>query len=67
MLSIGSPAHERVPASTEEHLYERIAADLDDAVASRLITAMVHAHWLIGREIVEVDQPSAERSGWAKA
>ncbi|MBK7539330.1 MAG: hypothetical protein IPI49_29000 [Myxococcales bacterium] len=53
----------------EEHLYERIATILDDArsrVAHSINTAMVHAYWLIGREIVEVDQPSAERAGYGE-
>jgi len=53
----------------EERLYERIAAILDDArsrVARTVNTAMVHAYWLIGREIVEVDQHGAERAGYGE-
>ena len=53
----------------EEHLYERIATILDDArsrVARSINTAMVHAYWLIGREIVEVDQRGAERAGYGE-
>lgn len=55
------------PAS-EEHLYERVAAILDEArsrVARTVNTAMVHAYWLVGREIVEVEQHGAERAGTA--
>ena len=51
----------------EEHLYGRIAAILDDArsrIARTVNTAMVHAYWLIGREIVEVEQGGKERAGY---
>lgn len=51
----------------EERLYERIAAILDEArsrVARTVNTAMVHAYWLIGREIVEVEQGGKERAGY---
>jgi predicted nuclease of restriction endonuclease-like (RecB) superfamily len=51
--------------TSEEHLYERVAAILDDArsrVARTVNTAMVHAYWLIGREIVEVEQRGKERA-----
>ncbi len=53
----------------EEHLYERIATILDDArsrVARSINTAMVHAYWIIGREIVEVDQRGTERAGYGE-
>lgn len=56
------------PAS-EEHLYERIASILDEArsrVARTVNTAMVHAYWLIGRELVEVEQQGAERAGYGE-
>lgn len=56
------------PAS-EDHLYERIASILDEArsrVARSINTAMVHAYWLIGREIVEVEQHGAERAGYGE-
>ena len=56
------------PAS-EEQLYERIAVILDEArsrVARTVNTAMVHAYWLIGREIVEVEQGGAERAGYGE-
>ncbi len=49
----------------EEQLYERIAAILDDTrgrVARTVNTAMVHAYWLIGREIVEVEQQGKDRA-----
>ena len=51
----------------EEHLYERVAAILDEArsrVVRTVNTAMVHAYWLVGREIVEVEQHGAERAGY---
>lgn len=53
----------------EEHLYERIAVILDEArsrVARTVNTAMVHAYWLIGREIVEVEQEGAERAAYGE-
>lgn len=53
----------------EERLYERIAAILDEArsrVARTVNTAMVHAYWLIGREIVEVEQGGKERAGYGE-
>jgi predicted nuclease of restriction endonuclease-like (RecB) superfamily len=53
----------------EEHLYERIASILDEArsrVARSINTAMVHAYWLIGREIVEVEQHGADRAGYGE-
>lgn len=46
----------------EEHLYERIAAILDESrsrVARSINTSMVHAYWHIGREVVEVEQHGA--------
>lgn len=49
----------KLTSSPEEHLYDRIAAILDEArsrVARTVNTAMVHACWLIGREIVLVEQ-----------
>jgi predicted nuclease of restriction endonuclease-like (RecB) superfamily len=52
-----------------EHLYARIAAILDEArslVARTVNTAMVHAYWLIGREIVGVEQQGAERAAYGE-
>jgi predicted nuclease of restriction endonuclease-like (RecB) superfamily len=54
----------------EERLYERVAAILDDArarVARTVNTAMVHAYWSIGREIVETEQHGQERAGYGEA
>lgn len=54
----------------EERLYERVAAILDDArarVARTVNTAMVHAYWSIGREIVETEQHGKERAGYGEA
>ncbi len=53
----------------EEALYERIAQIIEAARAqvSRTInTAMVHAYWLIGREIVEVEQEGSERAEYGE-
>ncbi len=53
-----------IPAP-EERLYERIAAVLDEArsrVARTVNTAMVHAYWFVGREIVEVEQRGQSRA-----
>ncbi len=49
----------------DEQLFERVVAILDDArsrVARTVNTAMVHAYWLIGREIVEVEQHGEARA-----
>ena len=43
----------------EEELFERVAEIIESArghVARTVNSAMVHAYWLIGREIVEVEQ-----------
>jgi len=50
---------------TEDGLYERVARIIESARAhvSRTVnTAMVHAYWHIGREIVEVEQAGEERA-----
>jgi len=54
-------------SSPEKRLYDRIAAILDEArsrVARTVNTAMVHAYWLVGREIVEVEQSGKKRAGY---
>jgi hypothetical protein len=59
---------ELVPPS-EERLYERISAILEEArsrVARSINTAMVQAYWLIGREVVEVEQEGAERAAYGE-
>jgi predicted nuclease of restriction endonuclease-like (RecB) superfamily len=51
----------------EQQLYERVAAILDQArsqVARTINTAMVHGYWLVGREIVEVEQRGDARAGY---
>ena len=61
-LSIGSYSMSELREAPEERLYERIAAILDEArsrVARTVNTAMVQAYWLVGREIVEVEQLKA--------
>jgi DUF1016 N-terminal domain len=52
-----------------ERLYERIAAIFDEArsrVARTVNTAIVHAYWLVGREIVEVEQQSKQRAEYGE-
>src|SRR6266540_6574748 len=59
----------QIDRSPEEHLYERIATILDEArsrVERTVNTAMVHAYWLIGREIIEVEQGGKERAGYGE-
>jgi hypothetical protein len=51
----------------EQQLYDRVAAILDQTrsqVARTITTAMVHAYWLVGREIVEVEQRGDVRAGY---
>ena len=50
---------------TEDELYTRIASIIEASrshVSRSINTAMVHAYWLIGREIVEVEQQGEERA-----
>jgi predicted nuclease of restriction endonuclease-like (RecB) superfamily len=59
-----------VSHNTEDALYERVAQIIEAARAhvSRTVnTAMVHAYWMIGREIVEVDQAGKERAEYGEA
>ncbi|TMQ14905.1 MAG: DUF1016 domain-containing protein [Deltaproteobacteria bacterium] len=53
----------------ENTLYKRIAEIIETArghVARSINTAMVHAYWLIGREIVEVEQHGKRRAGYGE-
>ncbi len=53
----------------EQALYERVAQIVEAARAhvSRTVnTAMVHVYWLIGREIVEVEQEGRERAEYGE-
>ncbi len=55
--------------SSEDTLYERIACIIDAArthVARSVNTAMAHAYWLIGREIIEVEQAGEARAGYGE-
>jgi len=55
---------------SESTLYERVAAIIDTArtqVARTVNTAMVHAYWGVGREIVEVEQHGQDRAGYGDA
>ena len=52
---------------SDEALYKRIASILEQArgqVARTVNTAMVQAYWLVGREIVEVEQSGEQRAGY---
>lgn len=54
-----------VPERSSDELFERIAAIVEAArghVARSVNTAMVHAYWHIGREIVEVEQHGQDRA-----
>ncbi|HOX46993.1 MAG TPA: PDDEXK nuclease domain-containing protein [Myxococcota bacterium] len=51
----------------EEALFKRVAGIIEAArghVARTVNSAMVHAYWLIGREIVEVEQQGKVRAGY---
>ena len=53
----------------EEALFERVGEIIEAArgrVARTVNSAMVHAYWLIGREIVEVEQHGKERAGYGE-
>ena len=58
-----------IESTTEQRLYERVSTILDEArgrVARTVNTAMVHAYWRIGREIVEVEQRGSERARYGE-
>ena len=61
-----------MPAPTDSHedaLYERVSQIIEAArthVSRSVDTAMVRAYWLMGREIVEVEQAGAQRAGYGK-
>ena len=66
-FSIESPTMNELRPAPEDHLYERVAAILDEArsrVARTVNTAMTHAYWFIGREVVEVSQQGAKRAAY---
>ncbi len=53
----------------EEELFKRVAEIIEAArghVARTVNSAMVHAYWLIGREIVEVEQHGRKRAGYGE-
>jgi len=53
----------------EEALYERVAQIIETArghVSRTVNTSMVHAYWLIGREIVEVQQAGKDRAEYGE-
>jgi hypothetical protein len=53
----------------EQQLYDRVAAILDQTrsqVSRTVNTAMVHAYWLVGREIVEVEQRGDVRAEYGR-
>src|SRR4051812_1409559 len=52
-----------------DQLYRRVARILEQArsqVARTVNTAMVHAYWQVGREIVEVEQAGDHRAGYGE-
>ncbi len=54
---------------TEDALYERAARIIEAArahVARTVNTAMVHAYWMTGREIVEVQQHGQEQARYGE-
>ena len=54
---------------TDDQLYQRIAQILEQArgqVARTVNTAMVHAYWQVGREIVEIEQAGELRAGYGE-
>jgi hypothetical protein len=58
-----------VPERSADKLFQRIASIIEAArgrVARSVNTAMVHAYWHIGREIVEVEQRGEERAGYGE-
>jgi predicted nuclease of restriction endonuclease-like (RecB) superfamily len=53
----------------DDGLYERVAQILEQArrqVARTVNTAMVQSYWLVGREIVEVEQSGEQRAGYGE-
>ena len=58
-----------VSPSREEHLYTRVVGILEDAhsrISRTVNTAMVHSYWLIGREIVQVEQQGKKRAEYGE-
>lgn len=61
------PAGTRPSAGQEDALFARVVDIIEAArghVSRTVNTAMVDAYWLIGREIVEVEQRGAKRAGY---
>ena len=61
------PKARKSSEAPELELYHRIATILDESrsrVARTVNTAMVHAYWLVGREIVEVQQHGKNRAAY---
>ena len=59
----------KLTTSSDAELYQRVAEIIEAArttVARTVNTAMVHAYWLVGREIVEEEQKGAERAGYGE-
>jgi predicted nuclease of restriction endonuclease-like (RecB) superfamily len=58
-----------ISPSHEEHLYTRVVGILEDArsrVTRTVNTAMVYSYWLIGREIVQVEQQGKKRAEYGE-
>ena len=59
----------RSSGRVDDELYKRVARLLEQArgqVARSVNTAMVRAYWLVGREIVEVEQAGKQRAGYGQ-
>lgn len=65
---VTTPTDARV-TGTSDGLFDRVAQILEEAraqVARTVNTAMVAAYWLIGREIVDVEQAGKERADYGE-
>jgi len=65
----GASAAKRTLASREDVLFSRVLDIVEAArkqAARSVNSAMVHAYWMIGREIVEVEQAGARRAGYGE-
>lgn len=69
-LASKTAARKRVPARMKDPLFDRVAGILDQArrnVVRAVNSQMVHAYWLIGREIVQEVQGGKGRAAYGVA
>jgi hypothetical protein len=67
--SVRRPQLKRSLRVSDARLYERVAEILEQArgqVVRTINTAMVQTYWLIGREVVEVEQAGEQRAGYGE-